>query len=336
MNKYLTNFLKSHIPFSRRTRLRDMSLIHPKFRSPRSSTLQFYSKVHNIGNYIPVFGIQQMLGSSLDVWNCHDKTIDWDLINESYEAVIVGGAGLLHACFHQFWIELSERCKLPIVIWGIGVCLPENESPKGVDREVVSAVFQRAIMANVRDELTAEFYRLSSKVDISACPSIFYLQNFRKKFLDIDPNFRRYDVLHSIHTSLINPQESQKIIHLIKKNKLSIFSTDNISRHTIGIEDIIDKYRQSRLVITTRLHGAIIAFGLEIPYLALSRDPKITSFYNMYKGGYLGASIEELAEMSLEMKPIEGNLQSNLSAVVQFGATAKAALNDVIVDKKFL
>ena len=91
-------------------------------RIVKSSTLQFYSANRNIGNYLPVLAIHQMLDQVLDVWNIHKTPVDWEFVHKNYTEVIVGGAGLLHAVFEKFWVDLDKNCKLPITIWGIGVC----------------------------------------------------------------------------------------------------------------------------------------------------------------------------------------------------------------------
>ena len=65
-NKFLTK------P-SKLTKLNDVSKGECKVKS---KTLQFYSANRNIGNYLPVLAIHQMLGEQLDVWNIHKTPID--------------------------------------------------------------------------------------------------------------------------------------------------------------------------------------------------------------------------------------------------------------------
>ena len=103
------------ITTSRLTRLSDVSKGE---RRVKSKTLQFYSANRNIGNYLPVLAIHQMLGEELDVWNIHKTPIDWDFVHKNYSQVIIGGAGLLHSVFEKFWIDIEKNCKLPIIIWG--------------------------------------------------------------------------------------------------------------------------------------------------------------------------------------------------------------------------
>ena len=54
---------------------------------------------------------------------------------------------------------------------------------------------------------------------------------------------------------------------------------------------------KSRLVVSTRLHGAIIAYGLRIPYVAIPRDEKIRAFHRCYGNGALIQHPDQLPEI---------------------------------------
>jgi len=165
----LSKFAKIFSPRSSLTKLNDVSKGE---RVVKSKTLQFYSANRNIGNYLPVLAIHQMLDQELDTWNIHKSPVDWEFVHKNYTQVIVGGAGLLHSVFEKFWVDLEKNCKLPIIIWGIGVCLPDNDQVKGVPKQVVQSVFARAKFANIRDELTRDFYELEAGISITACPTL--------------------------------------------------------------------------------------------------------------------------------------------------------------------
>lgn len=66
-------------------------MIPSEKRNPKSSLLQFYASPNNIGNYLPVLGIQEMLEEETDTWCAHDEYIDFDFINANYQGVIIGG-----------------------------------------------------------------------------------------------------------------------------------------------------------------------------------------------------------------------------------------------------
>ncbi|AFZ01176.1 polysaccharide pyruvyl transferase family protein [Calothrix sp. PCC 6303] len=314
----------------RRTRLYDLSTIKPQQRQTRSPVIQFYSSVDNIGNFTPVIGIQEMLGHVTDTWCIHDKEIDFDFINSNYKCAIIGGAGLLHQCFEGFWTKFLNECKIPVIIWGVGVCLPDKTGVRkdlldstanaGVDRKIVAEVAKKCELINVRDDLTAEYYGFDN-ADISACPTIKMMQNFRDS---VDRNSQT--ALYSSHEELVSEVDKQEIKATIAKSITKFRYTDNIQRTYLGLNDIIsDYYCHSQLLITTRLHGAIISYGLGIPYIAIARDAKMREFCRINGNGIGVQSVGELKDIlkdfsanTIELKPIA------IEPVLNFGERAKA------------
>ena len=284
---------------------------HCKSNSP---IIQFYSSVDNIGNYLPVLGIQKMLGQTPDTW-CMHSHVDFNFINKHYKCAIIGGAGLLDKCFVPFWRRLLHECKIPMIMWGIGICLPDKNK-KGVDKEIVSAVAQRCSLINVRDELTAHYYNLKN-VSIAACPSIVYLQDFcaHKKQSDI--------TLYTFNNQIVSATEHHAILKVLREEFPTLMVTDNTQTKSRGLDQIIkDYYCASSLVIATRLHGAIIAYGLGIPYIIIARDEKLRSFHQKYKNGLTVESIEELQSVIKNQPPID--LQPiEYEPVLEFGRQAR-------------
>ena len=303
------------------TTLHDISKIQPDKRVAKSKILQFYSANRNIGNYLPVLAIHEMLGSELDVWNIHKSPVDWEFVHANYSEVIVGGAGLLHSVFEKFWIDLEANCKLPIIIWGIGVCLPDNDSVKGVPKEVVQKVFARAVLANVRDELTRDFYELSADVSITACPTLVHIANNFKVASKIGSGKK---ILHSSHVDL-EPESSTPVIkEIIESAGFEYSFSENIEKEGLPLKQNLKMYQDCDYVVTTRLHGAIIAYSFKRPYIAISFDPKITAFNALYGGGACINSVDQLRDVlkgDTFKSPSDYKLE--LSRVQDFGRLVK-------------
>jgi hypothetical protein len=261
-------------------------------RNRTSDVLQFYSSVDNIGNYTPVLGIQRMLGFAPDTACVHDRTVDFDVINKRYRCVIVGGAGLMHRVFDPFWRRLLDGCRLPMVIWGVGLCLPHTGPAVAADRAVVREVAARCDLVNVRDRLTAAHYGLAS-AHVSLCPTVHWLRDFIERG-QVDQSSRR--VLFSSHEQLVPHDATAAIAARIQSVVGDFDYTSNVQTPAHGLSPTIEQYRRSRLVVTTRLHGAIIAYGLGVPYLALSWDRKLEAFCDEHGHGRLLGSPRELAE----------------------------------------
>jgi hypothetical protein len=294
-------------------------------RTVKSKTLQFYSANRNIGNYLPVLAIHQMLDQELDVWNIHKSPVDWEFVHKNYDQVIVGGAGLLHSVFEKFWVDLEKNCKLPIIIWGIGVCLPDNDSVKGVPKEVVQSVFSRAVYANVRDELTRDFYSLSPEISITACPTLVHVDN---NFKVAAKDGLGKDILHSSHVDLEPTSTTPEIKQIITAAGFDYSFTENIETKEYPLKNILKMYQKSDFVVTTRLHGAIIAYAFKRPYIAISYDPKIAAFHRLYGGGVCITDVNQLAQtLKSDQFKIPSEHAKELVKVRQFGVLIKKYLD---------
>jgi hypothetical protein len=264
----------------RRLRFRDVSRIPAHQRRPATPLIQFYSSVDNIGNYTPVLGSQQMLGIQPDTWCVHRRPIDFDFINRHYEGIIVGGAGLLDPVFAPFWHELHQHARLPTIIWGVGGCWPQDRQMSSDDRRIVGEVGNRCDLINVRDSLTAEYFGFRS-ASIAPCPTIAWLEQFRSMA-------RGRATLVADHHRLVPADDLASISSCVRSHTADSLWTRNIQEPRFGLMDILRKrYFRADRVVTTRLHGAIIAYGLGIPYTALSWDDKVRAFHAEWGGGEL-------------------------------------------------
>ncbi len=305
-------------------RFRNMQLLAPGDEGARSRITQFISTNDNIGNYMPVKAIQNMLREETDVWNMH-RPIDWDFVNSNYKAAVIGGAGLLAKAFNNFWVDCAANCQIPIIVWGVGTCivdgLPIEETT--CDVAAVTSIFERALMVNVRDELTAELYggSIRDQISITPCPTIYYLSDFH---VVAEPK----TVTLSVHPDLVNEETHDAIEALCVSKGFTVLRTLNVQTPDQGLEDIIrDYYCRSELVIATRLHGAITAYGLGIPYLAMPGDEKLREFHRLFGGGKLFNNMDELAELVAENHAPMA--RPDLATVLEFGVAAKAAFDQL-------
>jgi polysaccharide pyruvyl transferase WcaK-like protein len=301
--------------------IRNLQLVLPAERVAKSKVMQFISTNANIGNFMPVKAIQNMLGEETDVWNMH-RPVDWQFVNENYKAVVIGGAGLLARAFNQFWIDCAAQCKLPIIVWGIGTCIVDGVELEETicDREAVKSVFDRALMVNVRDEVTAELYAesLGDRLSITACPTVDYLCKF-----EAAP--QRNTVTLSVHPELADEHTHDQMQAICERLGFTVLRTENVQTPEEGLEDIIRNYYcRSELVIATRLHGAITAYGLGIPYLAWPGDEKVREFQRLFGGGQFFDSMDALAELLAEKH--ERLPLPQVDGIRSFGARAKAAI----------
>ena len=308
------------IGHDRRTRFRDLAKIPVTGRSAASRIINFYSSVDNIGNFTPVLGIRQMLGLETDTWNIHDRGLDFDFVNRHYACAIIGGAGLLDTGFLPFWEKFERECRIPAVVWGVGVCAPDSAAEKGVDPAVFRRAAAKCDLINVRDDLTAEYYGLQDP-SITPCPTIVYTEPMLRNAP------ARTRVLYASHEQLVSRSERDALRETLTAALGHVDFTDNIQRPLRGIEDIVAKYQRSRLVVTTRLHGAIIAYGLGVPYLALARDEKLRAFHRLYGNGRLVETVEDIGRAV--KTDVRCDQPVRFEEVKQFGHRVSAWLRSV-------
>lgn len=320
-SRRLLRAIESHVAkrlpsLDRRCRFRDLSKLLSSKRMPASCVLQFYSSVDNIGNYLPVLGIQQLLGEITDTWCVHDRQPDFDFINRSYKGVIVGGAGLLHGGFECFWRAISRECKLPIIVWGVGGCYPDNKESSPVPANVAGAVFERCDLINLRDDVTADYYHLPS-AHLSPCPTIAYLQAYNRACTP------RKSVTFSNHAGLVSHKETAEIARAIACTGRRCVMTNNEQTVRLGLDDIIRRfYCPADVVVTTRLHGAIVAYGLGVPYIAVPRDEKLRAFHRLYGNGVAIHPTLQVADV-LHDGEIRADGAVRFDLVADFGKKAK-------------
>lgn len=259
-----------------------------------------------------------MLTEELDTWCIHDCHINTEWINANYRGVIIGGAGLLHPCFNRFWHDVVPNLKVPLVIWGVGGCYPDNETADAnmhaISTNVLRHAASRADLVNVRDEMSASQLGISN-VNICACPTILYTRKF-SRFLS--PKCDR--VLGAVHPGLISNEEQNDLAACIRN--ISCRSTWILNEQTRnhGLVKIIRKhYCISQSVVTTRLHGAIIAYGLGIPYVCVARDHKTREFHRLYGRGFCTDEIKDVPDLLRESLKLKHELP-DCSKVLRFGS----------------
>jgi polysaccharide pyruvyl transferase WcaK-like protein len=138
---------------------------------------------------------------------------------------------------------------------------------------------------------------------------------------------QRYEkkVLHSSHVDLEPTSTTPQIKEIIKSAGYKYLFTENIETKKEGLKKILKMYQDCDYVVTTRLHGAIIAYAFKRPYIAISFDPKITAFNQLYGGGICISDVNQLAEaLASEKFKVKSNYQRELDRVAEFGAVFRS------------
>lgn len=316
----------------RRYKFNDLSKVNPKNRIVKSPILNFYCGTDNIGDLIPSLGIWETIGRDTDSWSIlksiRTQELDFDFINQNYKCIIIGGAGLFAKNLEPFWHQFVRECKLPSIIWGVGGAgfYGSGYQARKEYVKVVSQAAEKCDLVNIRDRYSAEIFNIQN-ASFSACPSIVYLQKCRKFKSD------NSDVLlYSSHEPSMSPDEKNKIREILKETEPNFVFTDHTQYSYLGLEQILqDYYANSEFVLTTRLHGAIIAYGLGLPYLAINRAAKIEAFVTEYGNGLAIDNLDELESMLKHRKDLDFKMKPiAIQPILDFGDRAKDWISSTI------
>jgi polysaccharide pyruvyl transferase WcaK-like protein len=148
---------------------------------------------------------------------------------------------------------------------------------------------------------------------------LVYIANTFKVF-DKEKNEKK--ILHSSHVDLEPTSTTPEIKKIIESTGFKYYFTENIETKKERLKKILKMYQDCDYVVTTRLHGAIIAYAFKRPYIAISFDPKITAFHKLYGGGVCITDINQLpAALKGEKFKEKSNYHLELDRVREFGAS---------------
>jgi len=150
----------------------------------------------------------------------------------------------------------------------------------------------------------------------------------------IDNNFKVEEkkqagnkVLHSSHVDLEPISSTPEIKRSIKELGFTYNFTENIESKKNSLKSILNMYQDCDYVVTTRLHGAIIAYAFKRAYIAISFDPKVSAFNKLYGGG---VCITDVAGLSAAFKSDEFKVspqhKKELDRVREFGKLIKSTI----------
>ena len=232
----------------------------------------------NIGDWLSALGIQQLIDAR-EITECYcdanfiPATIKKLSCATEKDLVIIGGGGLIMDYFQPFWeafLPVSKR--VPFIIWGIGCCDIKHESSLP-SKDLLRSIVSESKFCSVRDEMTRKFLDLDCEV--VPCPSINAISKLEIPGIDI---------LHVVNysTAGANAYEHMRAVTQDFAGKTGIIyeDTNNLvdKEDKDGLEKIIETYRKSAIIVSSALHGCIIAFAMGLKLIAVSGDNKIDEF----------------------------------------------------------
>lgn len=238
-----------------------------------------YANRSNVGDWLSARGIQSQLGAPVQEHFC-----DADFLTETFKSlssaspedlILIGGGGLFMDYFVPFWEGFRElSLRVPFAIWGVGYCAMKREDslpPSSLILEILS----RSRLNVFRDEMTCELLPGATAMPPVPCPS----------FLMIEPiESRTPSLLHVDHFNNVGPAVFDRMVAIgqefAKSTRRSYRKTNNLIPAGQGgaLAKVIELYSSADIVLTSRLHGCILAVAMGRKVLAVSGDHKVESF----------------------------------------------------------
>lgn len=236
----------------------------------------------NIGDWLSAKGIQRLLQPlSVKEYLCDEpfaaQTLAALAALPEGELVVIGGGGLFMDYFTPFWGGMRELApRLDLCIWGVGYCDLKKEishPPLDVIRRVVS----HSRLCIVRDELTRTYLAEDDTPLPVACPSM----------VAVRPEPEGWGLLHVDNYTSAGADVYEVMDDMCREfaaqTERPYYKTNN--RIETGVESELaarlTRYRRSDLVVSSALHGCVIAVAMGRPIVAVSGDRKIEAFMSM-------------------------------------------------------
>ena len=239
-----------------------------------------YANQTNIGDWVSAKGIQSTLqGLALTELFCDgpwiDETVRTIAAASSDDLVVIGGGGLLMDYFDRFWTGLAGLEQLPALVgWGVGVCDLKQETSTGL-MPAIREVFRRAAKVSVRDELTRAAVGADLVPEPMLCSAVLAITP--------EPVAKR-GVLHVDNYNAVGGavfESMNETCQAFARQTGRAFARTN-NRIDRGRADMLaqclDRYRNADVVVSSGLHGCIIAAAMGRKVVAVSGDRKVDGF----------------------------------------------------------
>ncbi len=266
----------------------------------------FFANNRNLGDRYSAYAIREILelaGQSSQINQSYipvqieskkfslDKNRIERIVNQitSRDLVVLGGGALLHPFFSEFWSIVFKNKKIEMINL-IGIGAVENATSTASEFVNQFKCNQNRFSSVIcRDNLTSDFFTSCNISTIQTfCPSMFYIKSQLDEIEEISSSSNRHlQILFARHKEI----ESMGLLGnggLVDFGGLEKFynadykisRTSNILKIGTKIEasSVIRKYMKSDLVVSSRLHGAIIAFVAQKPIVTFNYDRKICDF----------------------------------------------------------
>lgn len=290
----------------------------------------------NIGDWLSARGIQRLLRPHAVTEHLCDGPFVQQTLAELNQAgaedlVVIGGGGLFMDYFDPFWTGLRALgTRLRYCIWGVGYCDLKAE-PSRPTPELLRNVVGASALCVVRDELTRRHLADCTLAAPVPCPSL----------VDIDAAQRGWGMLHVDNYTTAGAAAFETMDaecrRFAARTARPYRRTNNRIEpgREIDLRQCLALYQQSDVVVSSALHGCVIAVAMGKSVLAVSGDWKIEGF--MHAAG-LGDWVLDAADLSqlrtrLEALPLQAPVPEFVQRARAENLAIARTIRGLVVDR---
>lgn len=239
-----------------------------------------YANRSNIGDWLSAKGIQKLL-SPLPITECLcdlpylEETIKQLNSATGNDLIVIGGGGLFMDYFMPFWkafLPIAQR--VPYVIWGAGCCDLKREETLP-SQSLMQDFAAMSKLCVVRDEFTRNFLNLPNLPAPVPCPAFHAIEPIT------DMGFALLHVNNYSTAGADVYEEMRKTGKEFAKFTGRPYSETNNrikKRNEPEMSQLLLRYQQSDIILSSALHGCIIGVAMGKKVVAVSGDRKIDEF----------------------------------------------------------
>lgn len=239
-----------------------------------------YANQSNVGDWLSARGIQSLIASQPIKEHLCDAPFVQATLSALQNAgpedfIIIGGGGLFMDYFEPFWDGFRPMAgRVRFCIWGVGCCHRKG-APSLLPPKLMHEIVRLSCLCVVRDHMTHSQFNDCGLPAPVTCPSV--------NILSATDSSERC-LLHVDHYDNVGSETYERMVALTqaeaRKTGRSYRQTNNLipPGNTTALKKTIDLYVSADLVVTSRLHGCVIALALGRRVLAVSGDHKVESF----------------------------------------------------------
>lgn len=242
--------------------------------------IHIYANKSNIGDWLSALGIQSLLKYN----NIKELFCDEPFLDKTFaeleklspdDVIIIGGGGLFMDYFTPFWDRFLDIAgDIPFCIWGVGFCDLKQE-PSLAPFYLLKEIVKKSHLTVVRDNFSRDYLSAAISYQPIPCPSM--------AVIDIEKR-NNFSLLHVDNYLSVGASSYKKMDEIgqefaVKTDRKYRQTNNRIhSGNKKELAAILSRYQEADMILSSALHGCIIAVSMGKKIIAVSGDRKIDAF----------------------------------------------------------